>query len=380
MTFQPNPLVKTLAGLPLKPQPEVSSQGEQIEPSPSPATDSDTASCADFVYLSDLQTQPVQWLWQDRLASGTLAMISGVPGSGKTWVALAMAAALSRGRVPYTGEACEPCTVLYASMEHGSSEIIQPRFASLLGDPRRFAVLRGAVSAPSASLNLRDTSVLEDALQRTHARLLILDSFLSSSGVGIDLQQPTETLPILEKLARVAERHRCCILLICHLSKRGPARSAVRSSGSIEISAALRTEFLAGSSIDAPSQPALLQVKSNLGPLAPALAYKIDNAGNFRWTGLSKLTRQEMLADRPTGAGLPKRRFVGEWLREYLQAGSQSQYNVEIAAEREGVCISTLRRAKFDLGVRSAKDGLRGVWYWTLPAPGEHEQPINGAR
>src|ERR1700678_1254587 len=120
MTFQPNPLVKTLAGLPLKPQPEVSSQGEQIEPSPSPATDSDTASCADFVYLSDLQTQPVQWLWQDRLASGTLAMISGVPGSGKTWVALAIAAALSRGQVPYTGEACQPANVLYASMEHGN--------------------------------------------------------------------------------------------------------------------------------------------------------------------------------------------------------------------------------------------------------------------
>jgi putative DNA primase/helicase len=343
------------------------------EPTPTPG-------CADLVYLSDLKLQPVRWLWQDRLASGTLSMISGVPGSGKTWVALAIAAALSRGRVPYTGEACQLANVLYASMEHGSSEIIHPRFASLNGDPARFVILRGAVSAPSASLNLRDTSVLEDALQRTHARLLILDSFPSQTGAGVDLQQPTETLPILDNLARLAERHRCCILLVCHLSKRVSARSVVRNSGSIEISAALRTEFLAGSSVDAPSQPALLQVKSNLGPLAPALAYKIDNAGNFSWTGISKLTREELLADRPTGAGLPKRRFAGEWLREQLQAGSQSQYNLEIAAEREGVCISTLRRAKFDLGVRSAKDGVKGVWYWTLPAPGEHEQPVNGAR
>jgi hypothetical protein len=39
---------------------------------------------ADFVYLCDLQPRPVEWLWQDRLACGTLAMISGVPGSGKT--------------------------------------------------------------------------------------------------------------------------------------------------------------------------------------------------------------------------------------------------------------------------------------------------------
>jgi len=64
----------------------------------------------DFVYLCDLQPRPVQW--QDRLAHGTLAMISGVPGSGKTWIALAIAAALSHGRDPFTCEKLEPCTVL----------------------------------------------------------------------------------------------------------------------------------------------------------------------------------------------------------------------------------------------------------------------------
>jgi AAA domain len=55
---------------------------------------------ADLVYLCDLQPRPVEWLWKDRLACGTLSMISGVPGSGKTWIALSIAAALSRGRAP----------------------------------------------------------------------------------------------------------------------------------------------------------------------------------------------------------------------------------------------------------------------------------------
>ena len=67
-----------------------------------------------------------------------------------------------------------------------------------------------------------------------------------------------------------------------------------------------------------------------------------------------------MLADRPTGAGLPLRKFAGEWLREYLHNGSQTQGTIEIAAERDGVSIATLRRARFDLGVRSVKDGIRG--------------------
>ena len=151
-------------------------------------------------------------------------------------------------------------------------------------------------------------------------------------------------------------------------------RPALR--GPTEISATLRTEFLAGTSPDAPSQPALLQIKSNLGPLAPALSYTIDDAGSFYWTGLSTLTREDMLADRPTGAGLPQRKFTGEWLREYLQNGSQTQGTIEIAAQRDGVSIATLRRAKFDLGVRSVKDGIKGLWYWSLPATAEQQAPI----
>ena len=360
LTTPNDPDTATVAGV-LGPQGDSPQDAPPYPPFPLPA---ESPAGADFVYLCDLQPRPVEWLWQDMLACGTLAMISGVPGSGKTWIALAIAASLSRGQDPFTCEQLEPCTVLYASMEHNSSEIILPRLVGLHGDPKRFAVLRGARSAASASLNLRDTSVIEDALQRTHARLVILDSL--DSCLGADLHQPTETLPLFEKLARLAERHHCCILFIRHLSKRGPGRPALR--GLTEISATLRTEFLAGASPDAPSQPALLQIKSNLGPLAPPLSYTIDDAGCFYWTGLSRLTREDMLADRPTGAGLPQRKFAGEWLREYLQNGSQTQGTIENAAAREGVCIATLRRAKFDLGVRSVKDGVKGVWYWSLPA------------
>jgi hypothetical protein len=32
---------------------------------------------ADIVCLSDVQPRPVEWLWQDRLAPGTLSMLSG---------------------------------------------------------------------------------------------------------------------------------------------------------------------------------------------------------------------------------------------------------------------------------------------------------------
>ena len=63
-----------------------------------PSDPTATGRRADIVCLADVQPRPVEWLWQDRLASGTLAMLSGDPAAGKTWVALAIAAALSRFR------------------------------------------------------------------------------------------------------------------------------------------------------------------------------------------------------------------------------------------------------------------------------------------
>jgi len=341
--------------------------------SPLPADADATVTGTDIVYLADLQPQPVEWLWQHRLAAGTLAMLSGEPGSGKTWVALAIAAALTRGRDPFTGQKLKPATVLYASAEHAAAQVIQPRFAGLHGDPVRLVVLRRAVSASSTSSPdsaLRDLpNALYDALQKTQPQLVILDPWDGLLGLEVDLDRASQTRPLLDRLGRLAELHRCCILLIHHLAKPTVGRPVHRGRASMECSAALRTEFLVGSSPDAPAQTALLHVKSNLGPLAPPLDYRIGEDGNFHWTGLSNLTPEDLLAARPTGAGLPKRKFAAQWLRDCLQQGGQTQGSIEIAAERDGVCIATLRRAKFDIGVRSSKDGKSGAWWWTLPHP-----------
>jgi hypothetical protein len=55
------------------------------------------------------------------------------------------------------------------------------------------------------------------------------------------------------------------------------------------------------------------------------------------------------------------------------------QYSLEVAAQRDGVSIATLRRSKFDLGVKSSKDGKTGAWYWTLPPAEEDPQAWQAA-
>jgi putative DNA primase/helicase len=364
VTAPADPLTNTHTAESELPEPESIASLQTPPPNSAAITDRQ----ADLVCLSDIEDRPVDWLWQDRLASGTLSMLSGDPGSGKTWVALAIAAALSRGRVPsnpvpLTPDTREPDNILYASAGNEAAELVRPRFAKLDGDPGRLFLLRGVLSAgstQSTSLSLRDTPMLEDALERTRARLLIIDP-LHSYLWAVDRHRANESGRAFDNLARLSEKHRCCILLVRHLRKRGAGQA------SIELSSAIRTEFLAGSNPDAPTCPALVQVKSNLGPLAPSLGYTIDQTGGFSWTGTSKLSPEELMTDRPIAAGLPRRKLVAEWLRQNLIEGKRSQYSIEVAAERDGVCITTLRRAKFDLGVLSTKESVSGSWFWELP-------------
>ncbi len=101
---------------------------------------------AEILTLSDVQARKVDWLWKPFLAYRTLAMLSGDPDAGKTFIALAIAAALTVGATPYTGEPCEPCDVLYLSVENSPECVLRPRFDSLGGDAKRFHLLQGSIA------------------------------------------------------------------------------------------------------------------------------------------------------------------------------------------------------------------------------------------
>jgi predicted ATP-dependent serine protease len=47
--------------------------------------------------VSDVETQPVQWLWEGRVPCGKVTLLDGEPGSGKSLLALDLAARVSRG-------------------------------------------------------------------------------------------------------------------------------------------------------------------------------------------------------------------------------------------------------------------------------------------
>jgi hypothetical protein len=72
---------------------------------------------------------------------------------------------------------------------------------------------------------------------------------------------------------------------------------------------------------------------------------------------------------RPIGP----RKKAKDFLDAFLGSGPRPQQETENQAARELISLTTLRRAKKELGIVSKKDGLTAGWIWRLPEKeGDH--------
>jgi putative DNA primase/helicase len=141
--------------------------------------------------------------------------------------------------------------------------------------------------------------------------------------------------------------------------------------------AAARTAFVA---IEEPEtdRRLLLAVKSNIGPTASGIAYRLvpTQTGNgietirVEWDGDPvDITANEALhaaAEEARNSGSQKRE-AKEFLETLLAAGPKRADEVTAAAEANDIAPRTLARAKKELRIVSEKDDFLGHWTWRLP-------------
>ena len=325
----------------------------------------------DLVYLSDVEAKAICWLWRPYLPLGMLSLLDGDPGAGKSFVALAIAAGLSRGKTP-EGETCEPITTLYLTNENPIEEVMVPRFQSLGGDPSKLVVLRGGIAGEERfGITMQDVGLLEQALQKTGAKLVVLDPLQSYLGGDVDMHRANMTRPLLDGLIRLAEKHGCAILLLRHFNKTAGAKALYRGLGTIDLTAAVRSEMLVGFPPDHPENRAFLHIKSNVAQLGPGRGYRIGGEDGdhpkFEWTGATMLRECDLMAmPEPPEKG-KKLDTAKDWLREQLKDGERGQKEIQEAAEATGFSWMTIRRASDALNVGSRKRGIAGGWWWSLP-------------
>ena len=368
-------------------------KASQGQPDAANATAGDPGPHVELLCAADVTPEAVRWHWDGWLAAGKLHILAGPAGTGKTTLALALAATITSGGRWPDGTRATVGNVAMWSGEDGIAETLVPRLIANGADSVRITFVRGV--ADQGGRRPFDPATDVPALMLALARLpeppalLIVDPIVSA--VAGDSHKNSETRRALQPLVELGERIGCAILGISHFSKGTSGRDPVeRVTGSLAFAALARVVLAAVKTTTnegAPGPRLFARAKNNLGPDAGGFHYSITQAAVPGAASASRLLwgepvdgeARELLA-KAERTDDPEEREALDDARTWLVAtladagGSMDRREITAAAKRAGFPERTVYRARTKAGVHAASTGFgsskRSVW--TLPATADN--------
>lgn len=321
------------------------------------------------ICLADVEPEAVQWLWEPYIPIGKITLMVGDPGIGKSFMSLAIATAVSQGRGAYGLELPEPGKVLLWSAEDGLSDTLRPRLDALGANCRLIYAQPNLLAFTPTELSgtaeyEKGLDQLEADLNRVKPILCVIDPYAAFVNARLNAHAASHMRAISKRIAELAERHGCAVLVIAHLNKSHTRNALYRISGSVDMPAAARSVLLVGEHPEQRGQAVMTHAKSNLSQRGQSLAFTVLE-GRFEWIGEVDLTPSELI--RGATADTPLQEAVA-FLREALADGERPAREVQAEAREWGISDRTLKRAKKYLDVKVRKLGMDGAWHWQLLA------------
>lgn len=321
-----------------------------------------------LVNMEQVEIEKIDWLLYPFIPFGKVTIVQGDPGEGKTTMVLQIIAKLTKGEavLPSGSDepalegktmALEPVNVIYQTAEDGLGDTIKPRLLSAGADCSRVMV----IDDNNQALTMMDAR-LEEAIIKTKARLVVLDPIQGFLGAAVDMHRANEIRPLMKRIAVLAEKYHCAIILIGHMNKNSNGKSSYRGLGSIDFQAAARSVLIVGRIKDEPEIRVVCHVKSSLAPEGKSIAFRLDKDTGFEWIGEYDISADDLLSGDNRGQ---KIHAAKEFLKEILASGSVAQTKVAEEAESRRIKKKTLWNAKKELEIDSVKIGNQ--WFWMLP-------------
>jgi putative DNA primase/helicase len=369
--------------------------------------------------LSEYEAREVEWLWPGRVPIGKVTLLCGDPGVGKSFICMDMAARVSVGMGwPEEGWEGEPGTqkpkssvggpgdiatraaedgspwhgdgagvgggvdtgvskqppvareargsVLVMSAEDDPFDTLRPRVERAGGDVSRVVLLRGfgEYGRPGAWVATLDHNmdVIGKALAKVERpRLVVIDPVSAFLG-GVNSYSNAAVRDVLDRLGDLAAQWGIAVVCVTHVNKSGGVRAAYRVMGSLAFAASPRVVWRVARLSD--GRMGMVSVKSNVAGVGGAIAFRIED-GRLVWERAEGVKVVEM-----EGEPRPMERAC-EFLREVLSAGPRGAAEVIGEAERAGISVGTLRRAKEICGVGVRRVGREWEWGLEVVAVGQ---------
>lgn len=330
------------------------------------------------IRASSISPRPVQWLWQDRVAAGAIALLAGREGIGKSILSYSLVADITRGRLDgrYVSE---PRSVIVVATEDSWEHTIIPRLMAAGADLDLVLQIEptvvGGVSLP------RHLDELKTIVKEQRAVAVILDPLISRLSAKLDTHKDGDVRRAMEPLAAFADRAGVSVLGLIHVNKSGSTDALTTIMGSRAFAAVARSVLFVLVDPEDESRRLLGQPKNNLGRTdLPTLVFKIQGqkvadteegevwTGKLHWEGDDSRSIRDCVEAAAHATGdRSAASEAGDWLIDYLnsQGGRADAGEIMREGSKAGHSKDSIRRAKNRLKVTSVSSGFprRAVWF-----------------
>jgi putative DNA primase/helicase len=325
--------------------------------------------------------KPVLFLWPDWLAQGKLHVLAGAAGTGKTSLAIDLAARLTVGAQWPDGIPAPTGNVIIYSQEDGFEDSLVPRLIAAGGDRTRFhhvtGVRRHDTTRPFDPTT--DFVRLRANILSLHGpSILIVDPL--TAVVSGDSHKNAEVRRGLHALVTLAEDTGCAVIGITHFTKGTSGSEPLeRVTGSLAFGAAPRLVWVtAKNTSESGPRRVLCRAKSNIGPDGGGFEFDVSDS---RLPQFGDLQTSRVVWGKPvSGSARDIIRSVEpnpdehsawspavRWLKELLADGPMNASVVAESAQVAGLTRARLHRASQQLDIKKMKNGMSGGWTWSLP-------------
>lgn len=318
-----------------------------------------------FACFADIEEQPLEWLWPNRLPIGTVSLIVGNPNAGKTFVTCSIISLVTRGKHwPDCANTRKPGRVLFFGEEDSIKHILKPRIRANGGDCtllHGFECVKKNGKEDHFSLT-QHLELLERKLDEFGDVALVVFDPITAYLPGINANDNAEVRSALIGLQRVAQKKGITMLGVSHLSKKTDLDAIHRPLGSVAFVAAARSVWAVGlENRDGIERRVFVPVKSNYSMDVQGLAFDI-NDGVVVWQ--AEAVEQDANSIMRSGRVAAEKDRAKTWLRNRIGKDAILGSDIVDEARAAGFSEPTIQRAATELGVvkKRSKPENRSVW------------------
>lgn len=331
---------------------------------------------------STITMKPVRWIWKDRIAEGTLALLAGREGIGKSTLAYTLVAQITKGHLEgdHFGK---PRGVIIVATEDSWEFTIVPRLVA--ADANLDRVFRAdPVDEDEYGISLpRDVDELSMIAKENGIGFILLDPLMSRVDSKLDSHKDHDVRKALEPLVKMAIASQAAVLGLIHVNKSGSTDPLSTLMGSRAFSAVARAVLYVAENPENREEKVMMQAKNNLGRSdLSELKYTLNQVtvGMFgdeiitsvalNWAGEAEPGAVRRFMTAKNGTTKTQAEIAEEFLTEELEDGPVPSQRVKDKAKEKGISEATLKRKFSDMnGVAKRQGhGKSMMSTWELPA------------